>query len=166
MYLAPKKRRRLDFTIYYCERRIEIELPLSGISVCWSFLQLEPKILVPQKEILKTYGLVRAKSVFEAFREAWAEHERSISSGQIVRSPNLLELRKEQLAANKTAPIFTNRNDTVPFDIAPSLRHAPVALRKKVVGDFPCPLANLKCGELAWLSATTISSSFTVRSTR
>jgi hypothetical protein len=100
MYLASEKGRRLHFTIYYCERRVEIELPLSGISVFWSFLQFEPKMLVPQKEILKIDGLVRAKSIFET-RETSVEHERSIMSGQIVRTRNLVELCKEELMANE-----------------------------------------------------------------
>jgi hypothetical protein len=84
----------------YYERRVEIELPLSGISVLWSFLQLEPKILVPQIEILKINGLVRGRSLSE-IRETWMKIERSVMFGQIVIVRDFLKLCKEVLVTNE-----------------------------------------------------------------
>jgi hypothetical protein len=103
MYLASETgRKSLVLRICYKERRVDIELTLSGISVLWSLLQLEPKILVPQKEILKawSHGLVRAKS-FGMRRETWVEDERSIMFGQIVCIRNFLKLCEEVLVANE-----------------------------------------------------------------
>jgi hypothetical protein len=54
---------------------------------------------VPQKEIWKIDGLVRASSLSELPGETWVEHERSIMSGQIVR--NFVKFGKKVLVSDE-----------------------------------------------------------------